>query len=394
MTKQSNASHPRVIGFATQGAGGDDEQRLRSLLSQIPDAELYAFDKGSKLSNTRRLIRLMLEERPDLVVMEGTGIAGGLALLIGSLLSKVPYVVSSGDAVGPFVAGQYPILGPLFTMYERLLYRRALGFIGWTPYLAGRALTYGTPFSMTAAGWAPFAFTEEERQAARSRIRSRYGIPEHHIVVGIVGSLSWNRRVGYCYGFELVKAMRQLQRQDVTVLIVGDGSGRSRLQELAAGHPGIILTGRVPREQVAAYLSAMDLASLPQSVDQVGSFRYTTKVSEYWAAQLPIVTGKIPMAYDLGQDWMIRLNGARPWEDTYIHDMRGLLEQLTDEHIQAWKARVPAYVSVFDQERQIRNVTEFVYDILEEAQSTSSKQEGRREVWTAATRKAASESNG
>ena len=47
------------------------------------------------------------------------------------------------------------------------------------------------------------------------------------------------------------------------------------------------------------HLAAFDLASLPQSVDGVGSFRYTTKLSEYLAAGLPIVTGQIPAAYDL-----------------------------------------------------------------------------------------------
>ena len=42
------------------------------------------------------------------------------------------------------------------------------------------------------------------------------------------------------------------------------------------------------------FLAAFDLASLPQSVDRVGSFRYSTKLSEYLAAGLPIVTSQIP----------------------------------------------------------------------------------------------------
>ena len=55
------------------------------------------------------------------------------------------------------------------------------------------------------------------------------------------------------------------------------------LKDLAGEELGrtIILTGRVPREQVIDYLAAMDVGSLPQSVDGVGSFRYTIKLSEY-----------------------------------------------------------------------------------------------------------------
>ena len=61
----------------------------------------------------------------------------------------------------------------------------------------------------------------------------------------------------------------------------------------------------------------MDVASLPQSVDGVGSFRYTTKLSEYLAARLPVVTGEIPLAFDLDDGWMWRLPGDAPWEERY-----------------------------------------------------------------------------
>ena len=42
-------------------------------------------------------------------------------------------------------------LGPVFGLYEHVLCRLAAGYIGWTPYLAGRAMTYGTKRVMTAA---------------------------------------------------------------------------------------------------------------------------------------------------------------------------------------------------------------------------------------------------
>src|SRR5262249_11083257 len=133
------ARYPKaILAVATQGSGGDDESRLLGLLAAF-SVELFPFNRRHKLRSFRRLFKTILRRRPELLVMEGTGLGGGLALLLGRLLAGVPYVVSSGDAVGPFVAGQRPWLGPLSGLYERLLCRWSAGYIGWTPYLAGRA---------------------------------------------------------------------------------------------------------------------------------------------------------------------------------------------------------------------------------------------------------------
>jgi glycosyltransferase involved in cell wall biosynthesis len=360
--KKPKEKELRVMGFATQGSSGDDENRLRALLSQLP-SEIIPFDRRNKFKNSWNIFRIMSREKPGMMVMEGTGIAGGMALLAGNLVAGVPYVVSSGDAVGPFVSSQYPLLGPIFSWYEKLLYKRASGFIGWTPYLAGRALTYGAKFGMTAAGWAPFPYGDDELRQSRHLIRERYGIPTHHIVIGIVGSLHWNKRVGYCYGYELVKSILRIKRTDITVMIVGEGSGKEHLEKLAEGKPNIVFTGRVPREEVPAYLAAMDLASLPQSVDRVGSFRYTTKVSEYASVGLPIVTGKIPMSYDLNTGWMFRLNGWTPWDELYISSLSSLLEGITWEDIQLKRDNVPRDSPEFDKDNQVRSVKEFIWDI-------------------------------
>ena len=49
----------------------------------------------------------------------------------------VPYVVSSGDAVGPVTSRLHSRLAATVgAIYERFLCRRAAGFIGWTPYLS------------------------------------------------------------------------------------------------------------------------------------------------------------------------------------------------------------------------------------------------------------------
>jgi glycosyltransferase involved in cell wall biosynthesis len=354
-----NGPSPRVVCFATQGTGHGDERRILDLLGGV-GATALPFERRRKARSAWRVLRGLLSDRPDLVVIEGTGIAGGLAVMLARLAARVPYVVSSGDAVGPYVGLRSRCLAPAAAAYERLLCRLSAGFIGWSPYLVGRALTLGAPRAMTAAGWSAPA-RPEERRARREEL----GIAADAIVFGLVGSLEWNPRHGYCYGLELVRAVLDAERSEVCALIVGDGSGLEKLREVAGAELGrrVLLPGRVPHDQVAGYLAALDAASLPQSVDAVGSFRYTTKISEYLGAGLPVVTGQIPLAYDLDGGWVWRLAGEAPWDPRYVAELAELMRTVTAGELEERRRAVPTALPEFDRARQRRAVGEFVIDV-------------------------------
>jgi glycosyltransferase involved in cell wall biosynthesis len=194
------------------------------------------------------------------------------------------------------------------------------------------------------------------------------GIPEDAIVFGIVGTLVWNHRVQYCYGVELVKAVVRANRSNIRVLIVGDGAGRSKLEQLAGQYAGssVMFAGHADRYEVPDYLAAMDLVSLPQSVDGVGNFRYTTKLSEYLAAGLPVVTGQIPLSYDLDGQWLWRLPGYAPWSENYIFALARLMKSVTQADIRAKASFVPRNSPLFGRDEQVNRVTAFLSDILAE----------------------------
>jgi glycosyltransferase involved in cell wall biosynthesis len=360
----------QILAFATKGASSNEEERLRALLAHAPArVDWFPFDYSAKFRSFRQIVRLLKSRRFDLAVMEGTGLAGGLALLWSRLWRRCRYVVSSGDAVGPWVGSVRPSLGWLFSIYEKRLCRRAAGFIGWTPYLVGRALTFGCPRAVTAPGFALHPLLPEEMAQARKRVRAQLGIPDSTIVFGLVGSLVWNRRVRFCYGWELVQAIARVDRQDVAVMVVGDGSGLDALRTIAHHNQDlarrVFLTGGVSSAHVMEYLAAMDVASLPQSVDAVGSFRYTTKISEYVAARLPVVTGQIPMAYDLDGGWMWRLPGRAPWEEKYVDALARLMQSITPDLVQARRDRLPEKLEAFDRGAQVRRVAAMIHDILQ-----------------------------
>ena len=355
-----------VLAVSTLGNGSYDEHRILELLGAFLPV-VSPFDRKKKWIAFRYLINEIRAKRFELIVLEGTGIAGGIPLILGRLLLGQRYVISSGDAVGPWIATKSRLLSPLFALYEKALYHFAAGFIGWTPYLVGRALTFGSPRAMTAAGWAPFTRTLEQQSNDRETVRKQFGIDPSTLVIGIAGSLVWSKRVGYCYGWELVQAAIECKRDDVCWLIVGDGDGKSRLEQAAekVKHGRVLFTGRVPQAELPSYLAAMDIGSLPQSVDGVGSFRYTTKISEYLAYQLPFITGQIPVAYDFPSDWLWRLPGDAPWDQRYIASLASLVEKLSTEQVQQKKNSIPLQIEIFDRQTQIDRATEFIRDILQ-----------------------------
>lgn len=360
----------KILAFDTEGnPPGNFEDRIRTLLRDF-DLEYFPFNPKNKLASAFLLFQRIGSLRPNLVVMEGTGSAGGIAVILARWIYGVPYVFSSGDAVAPFLSLRFPWLAFLFWIYEWLLFSNCAGFIGWTPYLSGRALTLGARRAVVAAGWSPFQSDELKRIELRKATRARYQIPEDALVIGIVGSLAWNDRVGYCYGLEIVRAIKKLSEKNIYGLIVGGGSGFERLQREAGPMLGkrLILSGPVPRHEVEAHLVAMDIGSLPQSVDAVGGFRYTTKISEYVEADLPFVTGQIPLAYDFGSrssSAVWRLPGSAPWDVRYIDALADLLAKINTDEVSAHQKALASLRSIFDREEQVKKVTEFICDLVQ-----------------------------
>jgi len=323
------------------------------------------FDPRRKVKGFLRCLSKFSKKDVSLIVIEGTGIAVGAAAIICRLFIGRNYVLSSGDAVSPFLSARFPIGSPLFILYEWALCRFSVGFIGWTPYLVGRALTLGARRAVTIPGWAPFHISPAELAERRRQIRFEFGIPEDALLYGIVGSLRWSNRYHYCYGMELISAAKRSGGK-VYILIVGDGSGAEALKALAGEDLGktIFLPGRIARNEVPGYLAAMDIGSLPQSVDKVGSFRYSTKISEYREAGLPFITNEIPMAYDLDNGDIWRLPGDSPWSETFIASLAALMGRLTRAELAACNAKIIASYE-FEKARQIERATTFLCDIID-----------------------------
>jgi glycosyltransferase involved in cell wall biosynthesis len=292
----------RILCISTAGSG-QDPLRVRRLTDAFADACHYVnLDRSlSRLDNARNVWQLLREEAWDLVYLEGTGIAGGLPLIAAAKRWGQPYVVSSGDPVGGyFKTVKGPVAGAVFGAYEKQLYRNCAGFIGWTPYLTGVALSLGAPRAVTVEGAVDPATFRPYTPTDRRRCKEHYGLDPDHLVCGVVGSLTWNERQQYSYGLELVEMLRRTTRTDVSLLVVGDGTGLAELQRRVPSRLAgrVAFTGRVPESEVVDTLNAMDVGFITQTLDDLGPYRLTTKLPEYLAAGLPVAMSPIPGLYD------------------------------------------------------------------------------------------------
>lgn len=334
----TSTARARILAVNAGGVGNLHGLRARRLTEELPhDVTVVDLERSSRKAGLKHMQQL-LKDSWDLVYLESTGIAGGLPLI----QSNHRYIVSSGDPVaGFFQVTEGALQGALFGAYEKQLYRKSAGFVGWTPYLTGRAIELGAPRGVTVEGAVELGrfriFSPEERQAVRARLQ----IPADHLVCGLVGSLRWVTRQDYCYGLELIETLKQVKRPDVTMLIVGDGDGKARLEERVppALKGRVVFTGRLPEDEVVGAMNAMDVGFITQTLDALGSYRLTTKLPEYLACGLGVAMSPIPGFYDYVSEAGWALPPHHPTSTAFHKTCAMWLETLTHEEIAARGAK-------------------------------------------------------
>ena len=361
----------QVLCINTGGAGTLDEIRSRQLAAFLPDAEptFYGVDKSARRKAMGEITRIIASKPWDLVYQEGTGIAAGLPVIAAARRRGQRYIISVGDPVRSFFrVTRGPFYAAPFGVYERQLYRSSVGVVGWTPYLVGRALTMGAPRAATIEGGVDsqvfHPFTPDQRQSARDR----FGLPRDHLICGVVGSLTWVERQKYCYGLDLIETLKRVARTDVSLLIVGDGDGKARLEALVP--PGlrdrVRFTGRLPATDVVAAMNAMDVGFITQTLDDLGSYRLTTKMPEYLACGLPVAMSPVPGYFDyVGTSAGWALPAFHPAREAFHAACAAWLQTLDRDEVRekAQQTR-PIALARFSYDQIGRRFREFVQQLM------------------------------
>ena len=330
----------QILCINPRGAGDLHELRAQRLTTGL-DAELtfYNVDRSHSYPVALRALWKVVSCRPwDLIYQEGTGIVGGLNLIRAARTRKQKFLISSGDPIaGFFHVTKGPAVGAVFRQYERALYQSCAGFVGWTPYLTGAALTMGARRAATVEGGVDLDLFVPYNATDRKTAKKGFGLDPAHLVCGVVGSLKWTPRQSYCYGLELVETLKRLKRQDVSLLIVGDGDGKtilqSRVPEELRGR--VVFTGRLPEADVVRALNAMDIGFITQTLDQLGNYRLTTKLPEYLACNLPVAMSPIPGFFDYTADAGWALPARHPASPEFHAECADWLDNLSAEAVAA-----------------------------------------------------------
>lgn len=362
-----------ILCVNPKGEGDLHELRARRLTRDLnADVTFYNVDRRmSYPAATRALNAAIRSQRWDLIYQESTGIIGGSNLIQAAQSRKQRFIVSSGDPIsGFFRVTKGPAVGTLFGAYERLLYRACSGFVGWTPYLTGAALALGAKRGVTVEGAVDLQtfipFSSAERVAAKEGL----GLDPTHLVCGVVGSLRWTPRQSYCYGLELVETLKRLTRTDISLLIVGDGTGKSVLEGRIPDRlrSRVVFTGRLPEAEVVRAMNAMDIGFITQTLDVLGNFRLTTKLPEYLACGLPVAMSPVPGFYDYASDAGWALPARHPASTEFHERCAAWLDGLGCDEVaeKAHQAR-PLACRHFDYEVLSQRFRLFVEDVLSSA---------------------------
>lgn len=361
----------KVLCINTGGKGSLDSLRSQYLGSKL-DAEVTYHDLNrqvSKFAASREIWDVIRSGKWDLIYQEGSGIAGGINLIRAAKSWQQRYLISTGDPIGGFFrVTKGMVIGNLMELYEKSLYRNCTAFLGWTPYLTGAAIKLGAKRAITLEGGADFNLFNPKSPEERHQLRQKYGIPQDHLVCGVVGSLLWNQRQAYSYGYELVQALKFLKRTDISILIVGDGNAKERLQAMIPEdlRSRVVFTGRITPTEVAEAMNTMNIGFVTQTLDELGSFRLTTKLPEYLACGVPVAMSPIPGFYDYASTAGWALPAYHPASSEFHRRCADWLDNLQWEDIQA-KAQLAPLVAKrsFDYAVIGDRFANFVHEILD-----------------------------
>ena len=134
----------------------------------------------------------------------------------------------------------------------------------------------------------------------RKALRTSFGLDEHDIVFGFVGSVTPYE--GLDRVLDVFGEHRQGALKSAKFLVVGDGPYTEILQQLIARkslQQKIILTGRLPPDQARAAYGAIDIALYPRPESAVSRLVPPLKPLEAMASGVPTIVSDVPAIKDL-----------------------------------------------------------------------------------------------
>ena len=263
-----------------------DGMRAAALIGQLPpEWKVTVAYRTSKLKSIFRFLSIAFRLRPDVVIVIKMAYTGVIAGLLSKLLLRCALISDTGDAAYALArsTGRYSRVGLLaIWLVEKC-----------GSYGSDWIVTRGSYHKQLLAEWGIRSVTvipdgvdtSMDLPQDGSLLRDELGLTGR-FVLGIVGSLEWSEKHRFCYGWDVIEAVSYLRDLPVSVLIVGDGSGRKQLEQRAMElevSSCVHFVGTQPYRRLGEFLAVMDVCVSTQSSDIVGMVRTTGKIPLYLA---------------------------------------------------------------------------------------------------------------
>lgn len=284
-----------MMPFLRKGDRAEGLQRIwRYISCECPQLAFEVLELLYNLFLPFRLLPILLRQ-PDAVLYERHAYFMFTGVLLGKWLRR-PVVLEVNELAG-FKRARGLIMERLARRIDAWVFSRADHILCVSRVLADEVQQRGA--NPERVHVLPNAIDPKRFwiSGARQSLRPRLGL-EGSIVIGHVGLFYLWDRLDVL--IEVVKSIRA-QHPEVKVLLVGDGPEMENLKQTACRlgmENAVILPGPVPRDEVPAYIDAMDICVLPDS----NAFGSPIALFEFMAMGKPCVVPDLGPMRDVIED--------------------------------------------------------------------------------------------
>lgn len=307
--------------------------RARDLASQLAGVFTISivYRSRRKILSILKIFSFLVRVRPTVSYVFDISYAGVVAATFYKVIFRNCLIIETGDAIVELVRstgsrGKFGIW--LTQLLERIAFRFADRIVVRGSFHKEWLMRLGVESDVIRDGVDTQKFKPEDA----SELRKRYGL-DGVMTVGLVGTSVWSEKLQMCYGWELLETIRLLRGRAVKGVMIGTGSGISRLKALCKEYEiedKMIFLGHVPYDELSCYLNLIDVCLSTQTNNLVGQVRTTGKLPLYLAA------GRYVLASDVGeaglvlnQEMLVEYVGLK--DDKYPQKLKERIERLLDQ---------------------------------------------------------------
>jgi glycosyltransferase involved in cell wall biosynthesis len=303
----------RRVAFVVNGdqrsAMADRARAFASRLGVHWNVEI-AYRNSRRLGGVVDFRRWLSATEPDAVYVFDMALAGVVASAWYRWQRRTPLIIDTGDAITALARS---IRGPAGVAATSILERFALANADHIVVRGSfhRELLAKTGIAATTIpdGVDLTLFSARGGRAARERL----GLGDQ-LTIGLVGSCVWSPTLQIAYGWDLVELLGLLRSENVRGILIGDGSGVSRLRARARAlnvEHLIVFAGRRPIGEIPDLLAACDICLSTQTNDVPGNVRTTGKLPLYLASGRYILASEVGEArYVLPAEMLVPYEGT------------------------------------------------------------------------------------